>query len=87
MLPLELAGLLPWTRELAIGKKSPLRPLAEQLLLDVLAAAEGSLSAAAAHLGGSTSQLSKLITADDELFTAANAVRRARNLSPLRRKD
>jgi len=76
--PPELLGFLPWKRKkgtLVIGKKSELKPIAEQALLDVFDAAKGSTADCARYLGTSTSQLSKLLTADDNLLSAANAIR------------
>ena len=81
-----LAGILPWTKGERVGAKSEHRARAEQLLLDVVFAAEGSLSIAAAHLGGTTGQLSKLLVKDDDLFTAANKIRQRCSLAPLKRK-
>jgi hypothetical protein len=81
-----LAGLLPWTSAPYIGAKNPLRPRAEQLLLDVFDACEGSVGDAAAYLGGSTGQLSKVLTKETKLLEAANAIRQSRGLGPLRAK-
>lgn len=79
-----LAGLLPWTSAPRVGAKNPLRPHAEQLLLDVFDACEGSISDAAVYLGGSTGQLSKVLTKETRLLDAANAIRRNKGLGPLR---
>ena len=80
----ECAGLLPWTSAQRVGAKSPLRPRAEQALLDVLDACGGSIGDAATYLGGSTGQLSKVLTKDTRLKDAANAIRRRFDLGPLR---
>ena len=80
----ECAGLLPWTSAQPIGAKSPLRPRAEQALLDVLEACGGSIGDAATYLGGSTGQLSKVLTKDTRLKDAANSIRRRFDLGPLR---
>ena len=80
----ECAGLLPWTSAQPIGAKSPLRPRAEQALLDVLEACGGSVGDAASYLGGSTGQLSKVLTKDTRLKDAANSIRRRFDLGPLR---
>jgi hypothetical protein len=78
------AGLLPWTAAQRIGAKSALRPRAEQALLDVLDACGGSVGDAATYLGGSTGQLSKVLTKETRLKDAANAIRRSFDLGPLR---
>ncbi|KAJ8610104.1 hypothetical protein CTAYLR_007075 [Chrysophaeum taylorii] len=85
-MPGELRGLLPWVREGPVGRKSDMRPLAEQLLLDALDAHGGAVGDCARFLGGSTGQLSKLLESDDGLFAAANAVRATHGLGPLRRR-
>ena len=59
-------------------------PRAEQALLDVLDACNGSIGDAATYLGGSTGQLSKVLTKDMRLKDAANAIRRNFDLGPLR---
>ena len=81
-----LAGILPWTGAARVGAKNPARPLAEQRLLDVLHECGGSVSDAAARLGGSTGQLSKVLTKEQGLLTAANAVRQRNGQKPLRNK-
>ena len=53
-------------------------------LLDVLDACNGSIGDAASYLGGSTGQLSKVLTKDNRLKDAANAIRRRFDLGPLR---
>ena len=80
----ECAGLLPWTSAQRVGPKNALRPRAEQALLDVLDACGGSIGDAASYLGGSTGQLSKVLTKDSRLKDAANAIRRNFDLGPLR---
>ena len=82
----ECAGLLPWTSVPRVGIKSALQPRAEQALLDVLEACNGSIGDAASYLGGSTGQLSKVLTKDTRLKDAANAIRRSFDLGPLRSK-
>ena len=84
--PEELLGYLPWKKSsLVVGKRSELRPIAQQALLDVLDASKGSLAVAAKTLGTTTSQLSKLITNDDDLLDATNTLRRQYDVFPLRR--
>ena len=78
------AGLLPWTSAQRVGPKNALRPRAEQALLDVLDACGGSIGDAASYLGGSTGQLSKVLTKDTRLKDAANSIRRRFDLGPLR---
>ena len=80
----ECAGLLPWTKAERIGAKSDKRPRAEQALLDVLDACGGSIGDAATYLGGSTGQLSKVLTKETRLKDAANSIRRRFDLGPLR---
>ena len=80
----ECAGLLPWTKVERVGAKSEKRPRAEQALLDVLDACNGSIGDAATYLGGSTGQLSKVLTKDTRLKDAANSIRRRFDLGPLR---
>lgn len=55
-----------------------------QALLDLLFAVEGSVSEAAKILGLSTGALSRLILSDDSLRAAANELRAAKGLKPLR---
>lgn len=103
-LPDELKAILPWQGGVKqrIGKKSERRPIAEQLLLDVIDYHSGSLAdsvrvvqknllshrrAQARFLGGSTGQLSKVLTADDDLYGATNAVRAKHDLTPIKRKN
>ena len=40
---------------------------------------------AAEYLGGSTGQLAKVLTKDEQLYKAANAVRQKFDLGPLKR--
>mmetsp|Transcript_2052 Transcript_2052/g.7497 ORF Transcript_2052/g.7497 Transcript_2052/m.7497 type:complete len:240 (+) Transcript_2052:117-836(+) len=83
-LPPELAGILPTTKlAKKIGKSNDLRPVGEQMLLDVLAAARGSVGDAARYLGASTNQVTKVLASEDELFAAANRIRAGYDLKPL----
>jgi hypothetical protein len=54
-------------------------------VLDVLQAHEGRVSDAARQLGISTGNLSRFLTGEDEVMTAANGVRATFGLGPLRR--
>ncbi len=52
-------------------------------LLDLLDAAGGAVSDAAAAIGCSTGQLSRVLGSEPRLFAAANAIRERRGLHPL----
>ena len=71
-------------RQLALGANAQHYPAVVGCLLDALAGCEGSLALAAAQLAVSTSQLTKLLTADKAVHQAANAIRAAAGLVPLR---
>ena len=89
-LPADLVGMLTWAaRDVnipVVGKKSTNRPGAEQRLLDVLAAAGGSVGATARYLGTGTGQLTKLLCADAELLVAANRIRAGLGFNALQPK-
>lgn len=53
-------------------------------LLDLLEATGGAVSDAAAAIGCSTGQLSRVLASEPRLFAAANAIRERRGLHPLR---
>ena len=89
--PVELQGyvLLPPLGDVIAGRlSSPANPAywaGAQHLLDVFAAAQCSVAAAAAVLGISTGRLSRVITANPEVMAAANEMRSRAGLAPLRR--
>jgi hypothetical protein len=58
---------------------------AAALVLDLMQALEGSVSAAAQRLGVTTGNLSAFLTKDDELMTEANRLRAGFGLKPLGR--
>jgi hypothetical protein len=62
----------------------PDRPRAVAALLDLLAAVGGSVGEAAALLEVSTGRLSRVLLDDGKVAAAANALRAARGLRPLR---
>ena len=62
-------------------------PALAAMILDVFFARGGRISEAANDLGIRTSQLSRFITADSKLMAAANQIRAAQGLKPLRVTD
>lgn len=82
--PPELAALLARQRPITAAEKLAYRYLAAAgVLLDVLAAADGSLSATAATLGTTTAALSRILAADPRLLRRANEIRAGHNLRAL----
>jgi hypothetical protein len=71
-------------RQLAIGAHGASYHLAVAVALDALADASGSLAGCAAALGVSASQIAKLLGADKEVLTAANALRSRHGLGAVR---
>ena len=57
-----------------------------QALLDLIEASGGAVSDAAAAIGCSTGQLSRLLGSEPRLFAAANEIRGRHGLPPLRRR-
>ncbi|KAL6840069.1 hypothetical protein ACP4OV_029879 [Aristida adscensionis] len=89
--PIELLQILPMKSTIRgkdvgpqIGPNNSKFSPGMQALLDLLFAAEGSVSEAAKILGLSTGALSRLILSDDSLRTAANELRALKGLKPLR---
>ncbi len=78
-----LDGLVRGGR-LACGAQAPSWPRAAAVLLDALHEARGSLREAAAACGLSTTQLASALAADRPVRAAADAIRSAHGLSPLR---
>ncbi len=67
-----------------MSDRNPLYPQFAAMLLDLLAHREGQASKAAAILGVTTAQFTKLLATDGKLLAEANAIRRRSNLSPLK---
>ncbi len=82
----QVAWLAPYRRAhaITIGAHHDCYPQLVALALDQLAAAAGSLSAGAAALGVSASQLAKLLSADKEALQAANVLRAGYGLGRVR---
>lgn len=79
-----------WTRDYIgertagrMSDRNPLYPQFAALLLDLLAHRNGQASKAAAILGVSTSQFTKLLALDGKLLAEANSIRKQLNLGPL----
>jgi hypothetical protein len=70
-------------RQLVLGANATSYPLVVGCLLDALACSNGSLAEAASCVGISTSQLTRLLTADKAVHQAANALRTAVGLGPM----
>jgi protein subunit release factor B len=62
-------------RQLKLGAQAQEYHLVVAVVFDALDAHQGSLAAAAGDLGVSSSQLARLLTADKEVHSAANALR------------
>jgi len=79
-----------WLAERRRGRRLPVTPAAKgyhlviAVLLDALAVADGDLRAAAEACSVSTSQLAKALAADKEVRAAADALRAAAGLPPMR---
>ncbi|KAG8078711.1 hypothetical protein GUJ93_ZPchr0007g5677 [Zizania palustris] len=89
--PVELLQILPLKSTIRgkdvgpqIGPNNSKFAPGMQALLDLLFAVEGSVSEAAKLLGLSTGAVSRLILSDDSLRTAANELRAAKGLKPLK---
>ncbi|BAB90181.1 peptide chain release factor-like protein [Oryza sativa Japonica Group] len=89
--PVELLQILPLKSTIRgkdigpqIGPNNSKFAPGMQALLDLLFAVEGSVSEAAKLLGLSTGAVSRLILSDDSLRAAANELRAAKGLKPLR---
>ncbi len=80
------AAIAPWRRgsRLQLGASANGYPIAVAVALDALDAAAGSLPAAGAALGVSSTQLVKLLTADKEVRQAADRLRARHGCSVLR---
>uniref|UniRef100_A0A0E0JRZ3 Prokaryotic-type class I peptide chain release factors domain-containing protein n=1 Tax=Oryza punctata TaxID=4537 RepID=A0A0E0JRZ3_ORYPU len=89
--PVELLQILPLKSTIRgkdvgpqIGPNNSKFAPGMQALLDLLFAVEGSVSEAAKLLGLSTGAVSRLILSDDSLRAAANELRAAKGLKPLK---
>ncbi|KAL5221587.1 hypothetical protein ABZP36_026300 [Zizania latifolia] len=89
--PVELLQILPLKSTIRgkdagpqIGPNNSKFAPGMQALLDLLFAVEGSVSEAAKILGLSTGAVSRLILSDDSLRIAANELRAAKGLKPLK---
>ncbi|KAF5745399.1 hypothetical protein HS088_TW07G00983 [Tripterygium wilfordii] len=67
-----------------IGPKNPKFALGMQALLDLIVAADGSVSEAAKFIGLSTGALSRLILSDDALRKTVNDLRTVKGMKPLK---
>jgi hypothetical protein len=83
--PEEVRACIDRAGRLKVGQRDGRYLPAAARVLDVLAAEDGSLSAAAARLGLGTGNLSAFITDDAELMAEANRLRAAHALRPLQR--
>ncbi|KAK7270770.1 hypothetical protein RJT34_26179 [Clitoria ternatea] len=89
--PLELLQILPPKSSIRgsdcgpqIGPNNPKFALGMQALLDLIFAAEGSVSEVAKYLGLSTGALSRLILSDDSLRMEVNNLRASKGMKPLK---
>jgi hypothetical protein len=73
----QVAWILPYRRgtRLTIGPNADAYPTVVAVVMDALEQAEGALRGVAERLELSTSQLTKLLTADKEVHAAANDLR------------
>ena len=90
--PPRLRAILPASAAESVPKHARIGPAhrdfwaGAQALLDLLDASGGAVSDAAAAIGCSTGQLSRLLGSEPRLFAAANEIRGRRGLPPLRRR-
>jgi len=71
-------------RRLQVGRKDRRFWPVAQCLLDLLAAHQGRLAAAAGALGITTSNLTSVLKDDRHLYVAAQAIRKSHGLGPLK---
>jgi RF-1 domain len=83
--PQEVRACIDGNGRLSVGRRDERYLAAVASVLDVLVAAEGSLSTTAARLGVTTGNLSAFLTADEDLMSEVNRVRAERGLRALRR--
>ena len=81
----DLAWLSPWLRggRITIGAQAEVFPAIVALALDAMQAHSGQLAPAALALGCSSSQLTKLLTADKDVHQATNALRATFAVGPI----
>ena len=90
--PPRLRAILPASAAEGVPKHARIGPAhrdfwaGAQALLDLIEASGGAVSDAAAAIGCSTGQLSRLLSSEPRLFAAANEIRGRRALPPLRRR-
>ena len=90
--PPSLRAILPASAAEGVPKHARIGPAhrnfwaGAQALLDLLEASGGAVSDAAAAIGCSTGQLSRLLGSEPRLFAAANEIRGRHGLPPLRRR-
>ena len=83
--PQEVRACIDGNGRLGVGRRDGRYLGAAASVLDVLVAAEGSVSSTAARLGLTTGNLSAFLTADEDLMAEANRIRADRGLKALRR--
>jgi hypothetical protein len=86
IVPQEIRACIDGKGRLGVGRRDERYLAAAASVLDVLVAAEGSLSSAAFRLGITTGNLSAYLTSDEDLMTEVNRIRTDRGLRALRRK-
>jgi RF-1 domain len=86
IVPQEIRACVDGKGRLGVGRRDERYLAAAASILDVLVAAEGSISTTAARLGLTTGNLSAFLTADEDLMAEANRVRADRGLRALGRK-
>ncbi len=84
--PTEVASCLDRAGRLKVGQRDARYLPAVAVVLDVLDAAKGSVSEAAALLGLSTGNLSSFLTDDADVYVEANRMRSGFGLKPLGRR-
>jgi RF-1 domain len=82
--PQEVRACIDGKGRLVVGRRDGRYLGAAASVLDVLMAAEGSVSTTAVRLGLTTGNLSAFLTADEDLMAEANRVRAGFGLRPLR---
>jgi hypothetical protein len=83
--PEAVAACIGRDGRLIVGRRDARYLPCASAALDVLQVREGQVSEAARQLGISTGNLSRFLTGDDDVMTAANRIRAAFALKPLRR--
>jgi hypothetical protein len=86
IVPQEIRACIDGKGRLSVGRRDGRYLAAAASILDVLVAAEGSISSAASRLGITTGNLSAYLTSDEDLMTEVNRIRADRGLRALGRK-